>query len=146
MMGKSNLKKWFYCYCVVVIVILIIIALENGSVRLHIGNCFYAIKDYDNALNWYYKASERSNALAKNKIGYMYLNGEGVESDGLQAAIWYRLAAECGDAESQLMVGKFYEQGEYVERDDELAEYWYRQAAAQGFELATERMSVISDE
>lgn len=145
-MGKNNLKKWFWLYCAVAIVmILLIIAYRNESAQLHVGNFYYEIKDYDNALNWYYKAS-KSNVHAKNKIGYMYLNGEGVEPDGLQAAIWYRLAAECGDAESQFMVGKFYEQGEYVERDDELAEYWYRQAAAQGFELAIERMSVISDE
>ena len=70
----------------------------------------------------------------------MYLHGNGVEPDCLQAAIWYRQAAEAGDAESQFAVGQFYEQGECVDQNYELATFWYEQAAAQWFEPAMEKL------
>lgn len=111
-----------------------------GYIHLYIGNFYYGKQDYSKAIHWYYKSSDVGNAHAKNKIGYMYLHGNGVEHDCLQAAIWYRQAAEAGDAESQFAVGQFYEQGECVVQDYDLATFWYEQAAAQGFEPAMEKL------
>ena len=67
-------------------------------------------------------------ALAQHGLGWMLLEGDGVERDPAAAAGWFRLAADRGLAGSQAALGRMYEQGDGVERDPELARQWYRRA------------------
>ncbi len=80
-------------------------------------------------------AAEQGHALAQHGMGFMYLEGEGVPSDGAEAARWFRLAAEQGLAGSQTTLAMMYEEGRGVEKNLEEARRWYRAA---GFEEKAE--------
>ena len=58
----------------------------------------------------------------------MYLYGECVEKDEMQAAEWFRRAAGQGLAGAMMTLGMMYEQGLGVERDPERAKRFYAQA------------------
>lgn len=59
-------------------------------------------------------AAESGNADAQNKLGMMYLEGNGVSQDSYQASDWLRKSAEQNDARSLAQLKKAAEQG--VER------------------------------
>ena len=62
----------------------------------------------------------------------MYLNGQGVPQDFVQAVKWYRLAADQGYASAQYNLGYMYSNGQGVPQDYVQAHKWYNLAAAQG--------------
>ena len=62
----------------------------------------------------------------------MYFNGDGVETNRLEAAKWYRMSAEQGFAEAQYNLGMMYYNGDGVETNKLEAAKWYRKAADQG--------------
>jgi TPR repeat protein len=65
-------------------------------------------------------------------IGYLYLVGEGVEQDDVEAERWLWRAAMQGSADAAANLGWMHENGRGVERDDGEAAKWYRQAAELG--------------
>lgn len=50
-------------------------------------------KDAAEAACWYGLAADRGDGTARHKFGYMYLKGEGVPQDYVQAYKWLNLAA-----------------------------------------------------
>ena len=78
------------------------------------------------------QAAEQGDAEAQNKLGVMYLRGEGVPENNQEAAKWCRKAAEQGHAPAQNNLGFMYSTGEGVPQDDKEAAKWYRKAAEQG--------------
>lgn len=59
-------------------------------------------QDYNQALNWFYKAAEKTNnVLAKYMLGEIYYNGFGIEKNMDEAKKWYGLAADQGHEEAQ---------------------------------------------
>ena len=60
--------------------------------------------------------------------GFMYLHGECVDKDEIQAAQWFQRASEQGLAGSQMTLGMMYEQGLGVAKDPEQAKKWYQLA------------------
>ena len=97
-----------------------------------LGIRFYREGNYPAAVEWYRKAADQRYAYAQNNLGWMYLNGYGVERDYRQAIVWFRKAAEQGNASAQISLGWVYETGSGVERDLRRAVEWYRGAAEQG--------------
>jgi TPR repeat protein len=71
-------------------------------------------------------------ALAQFSLGNVYLNGEGVETDTVQAVSWYRKAAVQGHTGAQYNLGNMCRKGKGVEKDAVQAASWYRKAAVQG--------------
>jgi hypothetical protein len=61
----------------------------------------------------------------------MYMVGECIKQDDVQAAHWFRLAAEGGLAGAQVTLASLYEQGRGVEKDLEEAKRWYAKASLQ---------------
>lgn len=58
----------------------------------------YAAGNYDRALLIYEKdLSPLGDKYAQYMVGYMHLNGEGVDRDRVEALAWFRLAAERGE-------------------------------------------------
>jgi hypothetical protein len=49
--------------------------------------------------------AESGDATAQRKLGYAYLNGEGVPKDGAEAMRWFGKAADAGDAKAQSILG-----------------------------------------
>ena len=76
--------------------------------------------------------AEQGNGKAQHNLGAMYLNGQGVEHDPVQAAHWFRLAALQGIALSQHNLGVLFLKGVGVVRDPQEAVRWFRLAAEQG--------------
>jgi TPR repeat protein len=66
----------------------------------------------------------------------MYLDGEGVPQDDVEAVRLYRLAADQGNAGAQNNLGYSYANGFGVPEDMVLGHMWFNIAAAQGVEDA----------
>ena len=96
------------------------------------GAAAYEAGDYQTAWKELLPLAEGGQADAQNYIGWMYVNGEGVNQNDAEAVKWYRLAADQGDAWAQNKLGWMYENGEGVIQDDAEAVKWYRLAADQG--------------
>jgi hypothetical protein len=77
-------------------------------------------------------AAAKGDADAMFNLGLCYRNGEGVESDALEAYRWFQLAAKQGGALAQCNLGFCYYLGEGVEKDEVEAVRWFELAAAQG--------------
>lgn len=73
---------------------------------------------------------------AQRKLGWLFENGLGTETNLVEAALWYDKAAEQGDARAQLSLGWMYENGVGEDQDYGKAAQLYQQAADQGEPLA----------
>ena len=78
------------------------------------------------------KAAERGDAIAQYRLGSCYSNGDGVETNKVEAVRWYRMAAEQGHAGAQGSLGMCYANGDGVETNKAEAVKWCRKAAEQG--------------
>ena len=92
--------------------------------------------DYANALEQLKILASADDAKAQNNLGYMYLNGIGVEKDYRKAFNWYRKSAMQGVAEAQHSLGFIYAEGLGTAAVPALALKWYRLAAEQGLSQA----------
>ena len=63
------------------------------------------------------KKAEAGDAVAQNTFGEMYLYGEGVEEDYVEAVKWISRAAEQDLVEAQYQIGLFYHFGDGVDQD-----------------------------
>jgi TPR repeat protein len=59
------------------------------------------IQNLGNALNWYTKAAEQSNAAAQFNLAVMYAKGEGTPRDLVLAYQWMLIAQDRGQADAQ---------------------------------------------
>jgi len=69
---------------------------------------YYNNKDYANAVKCFQHAAEQGDAIAQNKLGNCYFDGEGVTKNFQEAVKWYRKAAEQGNANAQYNLGNSY--------------------------------------
>ncbi len=53
----------------------------------------YVRQDNAEAARWYRKAADQGDSLAQYELGQMYVDGEGVPQDYVQAHMWFNLAA-----------------------------------------------------
>jgi TPR repeat protein len=89
--------------------------------------------DYSAALRLFLPLAEQGNAEAQNNIGVLYIRGQGVQKNGLEAMKWFRLAANTGMAKAQYNLGRMYAFGIGVPPNVREAAAWYRRAADQGY-------------
>ena len=71
------------------------------------------------------KAAERGDAIAQYRLGSCYSNGDGVETNKVEAVKWCRKAAEQGEGHAQFMLGMFYYFGDGVNQNKEEATKWF---------------------
>ena len=99
--------------------------------------CYYGRngnpQDYSKAVEWYRKAAEQDYADAQNSLGFMFLNGKGVEQSDTEAVEWFRKAANQGYAAGQYNLGLMYQNGLGVDKDFTQAANWFLMAANQGY-------------
>jgi hypothetical protein len=88
------------------------------------------------AAKWFRAAAEGKEAGAQSFLGYMYLNGLGVEKSYPNALRWYRAAAAQGNVSAQDGLGYMYWSGSGVKANYDESLRWYEMAAEQGDELA----------
>jgi len=53
-------------------------------------------------VKWYQKAADHGNAMAQYRLGSMYLSGEGVPQDYIQAHLWFSLSAARGISDAAI--------------------------------------------
>jgi TPR repeat protein len=75
----------------------------------------------------------------------MYLLGDGVEANPVEALKWYRSAADYGDSNAQGSLGVLYEHGVAgLSADARLAARWFAIAAKNGNERAAKHFERVS--
>ena len=89
----------------------------------------YQSGDYETALKQLKILANEGDRKAQNNLGFMYLNGVGVELDGCRALKKYRKAANQGVAEAQHSMGYIYSEGLGTDPVYAIALKWYRLAA-----------------
>jgi TPR repeat protein len=100
------------------------------------GSALYARKNFRAALAVYQQAADLGHPRAMSTLGNMYLDGEGVSKDLVQASKWYTEAAMRGNRGAQYTLGGMYEEGEGVPKNVAKAAQLYEASARQGFGLA----------
>jgi TPR repeat protein len=99
------------------------------------GDCTaaYDQQEYAKAIELCRPLAEQGEPKPQAVLGLMYMRGQGVEHDDLEAADWFRKAAEQGDGTGEAWLGFSYFVG-FGGVPEDLAEAmrWYRKAAKQG--------------
>ena len=111
-----------------------VLALLSAPVRL--GGMYYwgegVPQDRAHAAEWYRKAADQGDAVARQKLGFMNFWGLGVPQDRALAAMWYRKAADDGDTEAQLWLAYMYHWGAGVQQDRAQVEELVQKARDRG--------------
>ncbi|MCV5403353.1 sel1 repeat family protein, partial [Escherichia coli] len=85
---------------------------------------------------------KQGHAAAQSKLGWMYQNGLGVQSDTNMAIYWYNKAAEQGYAEALRQLGMFYAYSSEP-KEVKLALHLTHKAAEQGDDKAQHNLAEI---
>jgi TPR repeat protein len=96
------------------------------------GVAAYDSGDFQTAIAEWLPLAEQDNAAAQYNLGLMYLEGNGVPQDRMEAIKWFRLAGDQGNEAAQYFLGLSYSWGISVPQDYAEAIKWYRLAADQG--------------
>ena len=89
--------------------------------------------------------AEKGQVLAQFNLGNMYVNGDGVPKNDVEAVKWYRLAAEQGNADAQYNLGNMYSNGVGVPQNYVKSYVWLSVATAQGNENANAFRDAVSE-
>ena len=81
-------------------------------------------------------------AAADYCLGLMYLHGEGVETNPVEAASWILKSALLGHTEAQIDMGNLYFNGIGVPKDEKQAVTWFQKAEASSA-LVTTRLTTM---
>jgi len=76
--------------------------------------------------------ADQGDADAQFYLGNVYLNGEGLQENVVEAVKWYRKAADQGYVKAQFNLAQAYFIGKGVPKNVAEAVKWYRKAAEQG--------------
>src|ERR1041384_8017329 len=72
-------------------------------------NIYYVAKEYPpDTASRYQKEAAAGNAMAQNSLGWMYLNGVGVDKDYALALSWFQKSAAAKNAVAQNNLGFLY--------------------------------------
>lgn len=69
------------------------------------------IEDQKAAVEWFKKAAEQGHLKALNSLGYMYMEGRGVEKSWATAMTWFEKAAKEGFRDSAIHLANMYSKG-----------------------------------
>jgi TPR repeat protein len=89
-----------------------------------------------------YARATAGHADSQLNMGNLFIKGQVVELDYVEAAKWYRLAARQGVPQAQFNLGMIYDAGLGVTKNQIEAVRWYRAAAEQGLAIAQLNLGV----
>ena len=93
----------------------------------------YQSGNYAESLPLLHQGAAQGNFDCLETLAYMYDNGQGVQTDHLEAASWYRKAAELGDVKAMTELASRYQNGFFeIQVDQAEAVLWLRAAAEKG--------------
>jgi TPR repeat protein len=106
----------------------------GSAATLAEGDAAFDRKDYKLAARIYAtNPPGESLSRALVRLGYLYLNGNGVGKDDKAAFQAFRRAADLGNAIGQNALGNAYRRGDGVAQDAAAALLWHRASASQGY-------------
>jgi len=82
--------------------------------------------------------AEAGDAEAQNRLGELYMFGEGLEHDKQAALLWFRKSAKQGNADAMCNLAVAYYNGSGVSTSDILSLAWFLAAQKAGCERASE--------
>lgn len=85
--------------------------------------------EYAEAFRHFARAARKGDADAKNNMGMLLLQGQGVEADPVRAMQLFREAAESGHITATHNIGYMYENGVGVRQDLARSRVWYQHSA-----------------
>lgn len=109
------------------------------------GNGQGVAQDYQEARQWYERATAENNSESMARIGQLHFFGRGVKQDYGQARQWYEKAAGQGNAAAMNDLGVLYANGEGVPQSYERASQWYEKSAAGGNTTAMNNLANLCD-
>lgn len=75
------------------------------------------------------KAAVKGNVIAQNTLGFLYLNGQGVDRDYTEAVRWFEQAAQQEYREAQYNLAIMYNLGQGTQQDKVQGAHWMKRAA-----------------
>ena len=78
-------------------------------------------------------AADDGNVVAQNTLGFLYLNGQGIEQNDEEAVTWFRRAAHDGYAAAQYNLAVMYKLGQGVEQSHPESIKWMQASANQSY-------------
>ena len=103
----------------------------------------YENMDFQNALIECQASAEMGNEISQFHLGMMYIEGDGVTKNYMEAFNWFSKAAEQGDEHAQSNLGWMYQYGNGVSKDNKQALISYTKAAEQGNDFAKEKLEAL---
>lgn len=88
--------------------------------------------DFPKAIRLLKLEAEAGDLNAQRLLGAIYIQGEILAENPIEAARWLAMAADQGDVGSQFVMGKMYLDGTGVAKNEKVAARYWGQAAAQG--------------
>jgi len=105
----------------------------NALAQYLVGvDCELNLAQPEDARRWYERAAAQGQALAQNRLGLMYYQGQGVAPDDVRAAAYFRQAALQADMNGEYNLGTLYAAGRGLPKDGELAFRLFQRAAGKG--------------
>lgn len=108
---------------------------EVASNLAELYSSFPEKSDYKRAFEYATIAAENEDKDGYQTLGYLYLNGFGVQKDYNLALDNYKMAAALGDETSLNQIGIIYMGSEDFESNPEQAFYWFKEAAKKGNDM-----------
>ncbi len=97
-----------------------------------VANDYYFKKDYSKAKIYYHQAAEENFAPAYTQLGYLHMNGLGVNKNEQKAVELYKKACNTGDAEGCRRLGTCYMDGYGVIPNNTIGIKMYKKACRGG--------------
>jgi len=104
----------------------------NPSFKLILGRVLDDCNEQD-IIEWYRRnVADQGNARAQCNLGFMYMNGQGVEQDYKEAFKCFEKVARQDNLRGQALLGTMYKEGWGVQQNTQEALQWIQKAADQG--------------
>ncbi|KAI9005615.1 hypothetical protein DFJ74DRAFT_596136, partial [Hyaloraphidium curvatum] len=118
---------------------------NNANAQANLGDLYLrqGKKEYTNALKYFTLASRQGHLLAMFRLGDMYLEGQGTQSNCMVAAAFFKSVSERGDWHDPLMEDAL---DAYYDEDMETAFLDYSLSAERGYEVAQSNAAWMVDQ
>lgn len=113
---------------------------------LETGNAAFEHGDFPTALKLLTPLAQQGDVEAEIDVGAMYLAGNGVAKDHLQAGKWFLAAARTGNIGGEVDIGGLFASGDGIQKNYVLGYMWFDLAAAQGSAAAADYRSHVAAE
>jgi hypothetical protein len=127
----------------ITVVLSIVCLVASAWANFKAGVDAYHRGDYATALREWRPLAEQGDAGAQFNLGQLYVNGQGILQDHVQARQWYEKAAAQGHADAEVNLGILYVVGQGVPQDYKMAEYWLRLSANHGNAMALTKLGLM---